>query len=150
MKPSPDMQRLEEILRSSKIAGGGFLGSDRRPLEEILEADAAELVRLGHTRYDIADRMRHISALAERGLGSWVKVDENIEAAVTDTRGKIPCPWPHPGTFSKTVVTAKNMRTGQSIQWSELNIHLIEMHGFFEGHGSPFRLDPAVLAEILF
>ncbi len=150
MKRSPDMQRLEETLRSSKIAGGGFLGSDPRPLEEILDADAAELARLGHTQYELADRMRHISSRAEQGLGSWVAVDEIIEAAVTDTRGLMPCPWPHPGTYSKTVVSARNLRTGKMIQWSELNIHLVEEHGFFEGRGSAFRLEPAELADILF
>ena len=150
MKRSPDMQRLEEMLRSSKLVGGGFLGTDPRPIEEILDADAAELARMGRTKYELADRMRHVSSLAEQGLGSWVTIDESVEAALTDTRGAIPCPWAHSGVYSKTVVSARNIRTGKTIQWSELNIHLIEEHGFFEGRGSPFRLEPAELADILF
>lgn len=144
------MERLEETLGSSGIVAGGFLGTDRRPLEEILESDAAELDRLGYTVYDIADRMRHIKSLAEQGLGSWVKIDDAVEAAVSDTRGILPCPWPHPGLFSKIVVTARNTQTGRTIRWSGLSIHLIDEHGFFEGRGSPFRLEPAELAEMIF
>jgi len=150
MKQSPEMQKLEEAIRASKIVGGGFLGSDRRPLEEILEADASELARLGHTAQDIAARMRRILDQAEKGLGAWVRIDGIVEASVTDTRGEMPCPWPHPGTYSKTVVTARNIRTGKTMQWSALSIHLIEAHGFFEGKGSSFRLEPRDLVDILF
>jgi hypothetical protein len=30
-----------------------------------------------------------------------------------------------------------------------MHIHLIDSHGFYEGKGSPFRLEPAALVEIL-
>jgi hypothetical protein len=36
------------------------------------------------------------------------------------------------------------------VQWSDLSIHLIGAHGFFEGRGSFFRLEPAELVAILF
>ncbi|TFH15788.1 MAG: hypothetical protein E4H02_07150 [Lentisphaerales bacterium] len=150
MKQPPDIQKLEETLNASKISAGGFMGSDRRPLQEILEADASELVRLGHTTSGIADRMRHIMASAERGLGSWVQVDDTIQASATDTRGVLPCPWPHPGTYLKTAVVARNTRTGKTIRWSALSIHLIEEHGFFEGQGSAFRLEPDILVDVIF
>ena len=58
VKRSPEKKRLEEVLRSSRIVAGGFLGSDTRILEEILEADAAEVSQLGTTMEDIAARMR--------------------------------------------------------------------------------------------
>jgi hypothetical protein len=31
-----------------------------------------------------------------------------------------------------------------------LNIHLIKEHGFFEGKGSPFRIEPSVLTKMIF
>jgi hypothetical protein len=47
-------------------------------------------------------------------------------------------------------VTAKNLRTGKTIRWSLLGIHMIEEHGFFEGRGATFRLDPKELVNVVF
>ena len=35
MKQSPGSKKLEEVLRSSKIVAGGFMGMDERSVEEI-------------------------------------------------------------------------------------------------------------------
>lgn len=150
MKPSPDMEALENTLRSSKMVAHGFLGTDQRPLEEIIAADAAALARRGHTTAEVADRMQDITALAKTRLGAWVRLGDTLEAAVNDTRGALPCPWPHPGRFEKTVTTLHDKQTHTSVQWSMLNIHMIRAHGFFEGQGTPFRLDPETLLTLLF
>jgi hypothetical protein len=150
MKRTPHMQKLEETLRASKIVAGGFLGTDERPLEEIIEADGAEVTGLDRSIPEIATRMWEITDLAKRGLETSVEIDEGLEARVIEARGPIPCPWPHPGRFSKTVVMATRTGTGKSVRWTELNIHMIEAHGFFEGRGSGFRIEPADLIEVLF
>jgi len=126
------------------------MGNDGRPLTEIIEADAAELAKLNYTVYDIADRMREITAKARAGLGTTVKIGDELEAEAADARGHVPCPWPHAGRFAKTVVTLRRAGGEKSIQWSELSIHLIEAHGFFEGRGAAFRLDPRELIDMLF
>ena len=150
MKRSPDMEKLEEMLRSSKFVSGGFLGHDERPLEAIIDTDAAALGRLNRTREEIASRMRHITELGKRGLETTVTVEPWLEARVIDARGPIPCPWPHPGVFSKAVIIARRTDTGGSVRWSELNTHMIEAHGFFEGRGSPFRIEPEDLVGVIF
>lgn len=150
MKNAPETAKLEALLRSSKLTSSGFMGNDTRPLAEIIEADAAELAMLNYTVYDIADRMREITAKARGGLGTNVRIDDRLEARATETRGRVPCPWPHAGRFPKTVVTLCRTDSDRSIHWSELSIHLIEAHGFFEGRGAVFRLDPRELAEMLF
>lgn len=150
MKRSPEDQHLEETLRSSKIAAGGFLGHDTRAVDAIIDADIAELDRLGLTPEVLASRMQQITDMARAGLGTTVSVGPCLEASVTEARGRLPCPWPHPGLFRKVVVTVTRTDTGRSVQWSELNIHMIRAHGFFEGRGATFRLEPKALAGILF
>jgi hypothetical protein len=150
MKRSPETQKLEQIMRSSPLAGGGFLGADTRPLEEIMEADAAELAGLCLSREQVARRMADITKQAEQGMGAAVTVGDHLEATATDTRGSLPCPWPHPGRYRKTVITVTRTDTGESLRWSALSVHLIEAHGFFEGRGSPFRLAPRRLASVIF
>lgn len=150
MKNSPEIARLEEILRSSKMVRGGFLGTDRRPLMAIIEADAAELALTDKTREEIAERMRDIMELARAGLETDVTIGERLEAHVFDSRGQLVCPWPGEERFSKTVVEVTRTDTGKTVRWTELNIHMIEQHGFFEGKGSAFRIEPQELVDVIF
>ena len=40
MKESPQTKMLEEMLRSSKFVAGGFMGTDRRSVSEIIDSDS--------------------------------------------------------------------------------------------------------------
>jgi hypothetical protein len=143
------MQRIEELMRSGQLVAGGFLGDDPRPLEEIIEADAAALERMGVDPAAVAERMAELSRIARTGLGSFVKVDDTLEIAADDNRGVLVCPWADGARPFKTVTTARRTDTGQTVQWSDLSTHFIAEHGFFQGHGSAFRLDPRVLVDML-
>jgi hypothetical protein len=69
---------------------------------------------------------------------------------IIEVKGRIPCPWPHAGSYAKRVTTMEDTKTGREILWSDLNIHLIAEHNFFEGRGSPFRIDPQKIIEMIF
>lgn len=150
MKQSPDMQKLEEVLRSSALTVGGFMGSDARSVTEVIEADAAELFRLGVSPKQLGARMTEITAAAEKGLGTWVRIDDVREAAIDEARGQMVCPWPHEAQFRKRVTTVRRTDSGETARWSDLNVHLIAVHGFFEGKGSAFRLNPTLLVRVIF
>jgi hypothetical protein len=150
MKKSPQMQKLEETLRSSKLSAGGFMGSDSRRVAEVVDADAARVAELGLTAERIAVRMQEVTDIAKSGLGNWVEVDDKRQAMVEEAKGAIVCPWPHSGRFAKRVTTVRCVESGEDIRWSDLNIHLIAEHGFFEGKGSAFRIEPEVLVKVIF
>ncbi|MBW8002805.1 MAG: hypothetical protein FVQ80_12415 [Planctomycetes bacterium] len=150
MKQSPQMQKLEEILRQSKLSAHGFLGSDKRNLSEIIDTDIAQVARFNVTPSQIAEKMQQITDTAIKGLGTWVEIDDKRLAKVDEAKGSIVCPWPHPAKFAKRVTTMKIIETGDSQSWSDLNIHLIARHSFFEGKGSDFRIEPEKLIALLF
>ncbi|MBN2019658.1 MAG: hypothetical protein JW749_05475 [Sedimentisphaerales bacterium] len=126
------------------------MGTDTRSIDEIIDADLARLDRLGKTATEIAQKMQQITDAACRGLGEWVKIDDRRQAMVDEAKGIMVCPWPHPGRFCKRLTFVKNVDTGTQIRWSDLNIHLIGEHGFFEGVGSEFRIEPIGLVELIF
>jgi hypothetical protein len=45
------------------------------------------------------------------------------------------------------MVEAVNLKTGKRLRFTVLGWHLIQAHGFFQGKGSPFRIEPVDLNE---
>jgi len=136
-------------MRPGVLTLHGFLGNDSRNLVEILDDDAAEVSRLGTKNSSIAERMQYFRNRGEEGLGEFISIDEDFEVRVETVRGKIPSPFGGPGLYSKTNTTVRNTKLGREVTYTDINIHLIRDHGFFEGKGSPFRQEPRELVEVL-
>jgi hypothetical protein len=149
MKQSHQDDMTQDRMRPGVITRDGLLGTDRRKLRDILDADDAAVRRLGLTHAALVARMRELRDAGARGLGEPVTVPGRFEVRVDSVRGGLPCPFPHEGLYGKEFVDVRNLRTGERVTFTELNIHLIEAHGFYEGVGSPFRQDPATLARVL-
>ncbi len=149
MKQSPQLQKAQENMKPGIITRDGFLGNDTRNLIDILIEDEAEVQRLGVTHRVIAERMINLRDAGMRGLGEFISVSPHFEIRVDTVRGKLPCPFGDPGIFPKTNTTVRNMAIGKEITYTDLNIHMIMAHGFYEGKGSAFRLEPSELVEIL-
>lgn len=150
MKPSPQDKKLDEMLRSSALVAGGFMGSDPRQAAEVIAADAATLQACGVNAAMLARRMSALTAIAQQGLGTWADAEAGLRVMSDDYKGVLVCPWGHVGRYAKRVTVAERPATGQTLTWTDLNVHLIEAHGFFEGHGSAFRIEPEEAVRILF
>ncbi len=150
MKKSPQQKKLEDMLQPSKFSAEGFMGTDTRSVWEIIDADATELEKRGKTCAEVAQRMQELTDIGKPALEEWVEVGAKLKVKVEDHRGAIPCPWPHDVRCVKRITTVVYKPTGRTIRWSDLNIHLIKEHGFFEGRGAAFRLEPRDLIETIF
>jgi hypothetical protein len=149
MKQSPELQKIQEAMRPGRLTKTGFLGSDSRPLADILAEDEATVTRLGLTHAAIATRMAYFREKGEAGLGLAVDVPPHFEVRVDGVRGRLPCPFAHPGLYPKIFCQVHNQKTGETVTYSDLQIHLIGDHGFYEGRGSPYRLEPETLVQVL-
>ena len=149
MKQTVQLRKIQEKMAPGVITRDGFLGSDRRNLVDILIQDEQKVRRLGISHQDLARRMIELREAGLPGLGDHLDVAPHFEVRVDSVRGKLPCPFGDPGMFPKTNTTVHNRATGGELTFTDLHIHLIGAHGFYEGEGSPFRLEPAELAEVL-
>jgi hypothetical protein len=149
MKQSPELKKAQGNMRPGVIIVPGFLGSDRRDLAQILEEDDMAVRRLGLTHGGIAAKMRALRDAGIAGLGEFVDVAPHFRVRVDDVRGRLRCPFEDPGLVSKTNTTVENLCLGRQITYTDLGIHLIEVHGFYQGRGSAFRVEPGDLADIL-
>jgi len=149
MKQTVQLRKIQEKMAPGVITRDGFLGGDTRALVDILTADDAEVLRLGLSHRDIADRMIELRDAGTAGLGEPIGVPPHFEVSVDSVRGKLPCPFGDPGMFQKINTTVRNVRLDRTMVYTDLHIHLIGSHAFYEGKASPFRLEPRDLAEIL-
>ncbi len=149
MKQTVQMREIQRKMGPGIITREGFLGSDNRNLPDILTGDDAAVIRLGLSHRGISGRMAELRDAGAEGLGEFTSVKPSFEVRVDSVRGKLPCPFGDPGVFRKTNITVRNLRLDREITYTDLHIHLISAHGFYEGRGSSFRLEPRELAEVL-
>ena len=153
MKQSFEYKKAMENMQPGVITADGFLGTDHRALVDIIEADEELMTKLGLDFEVLAARMKHLLVAGMKGLGEPITVDNKWLVRTDETRGKLPSPFEEGGIFNKLnaeVEVLENGRpSGKRIIYNELCIHLISRYHFFQGKGSPFRLDPELAKEIL-
>jgi hypothetical protein len=149
VKQSPFLDRVEAEMQ--RIGTGTFLGSDSRRLGEILTDDQDRVHSLGLTHEDVANRLEALGRVARHRLGDSVEVEGRYEIIAHESRGVIPCPWTHPeGLFRKSHFELTDQKSGETLKWTDLSLHLVREHGFYQGLGSPYRLEPRIIKEVLF
>ncbi|MDP7420771.1 MAG: hypothetical protein QGH40_02780 [bacterium] len=149
MKQTVQLDRIQEAMKPGTGSRDGFLGNDRRNLIDILTEDDAAVKRLDLSHEQISARMRFFRDTGFKYECEFVSVEPHFEVAVASFRGRLCCPFNDTRIVRKTNVTVRNLRLGQAITYTDLNIHMIEQHGFYEGKGAVYRLEPKDLAEIL-
>lgn len=149
MKHDPRLQRVLDRMRPGVLSRDGFLGTDPRPLEEILDADRSAIAALGATQEELAAKLQDIFDQAHAALGTPVRIGERLVATHREAMGRIPCPWGGCGTFPKGEVELADTVTGETILLTALGIHMLAAHGFCGGRGSRYRLEPSAAVRLL-
>ena len=141
MKENPIYSKVRQDMQER------FLGSDTRLIAQIIESDEAELRAAGLGADELARAMRRLTEKGMESLGDEVQADGFL-VRVEEYMGQIGCPFKHAVREAKRNTTAVDPR-GRVMTWTDMSIHLIERHGFFQGEGSDYRLEPLELAEFL-
>jgi hypothetical protein len=147
MKMSPEEREIMARMQPGVLSRDGFLGEDRRPLGEILDADRSAALAVGFDQAELATRLGKILAAAMAGLGAPVDVGEDLQATYRESMGRIPCPFGHGQLFPKGEVELRDSRCNETLHFTPLSVHLIAEHGFHQGRGARYRLAPHALAR---
>ncbi|MGE4583551.1 MAG: hypothetical protein AB7C91_02800 [Sphaerochaeta sp.] len=149
MKQTPEYNAIQQQMQKGVITLHGFLGDDKRNLVDIIESDCLTVRKRNRSCKAIAERMEYFKAHGLAGLGEFITVDDTFEVKVESVRGVLPSPFGGKGMYGKINTTVTNKALHRTIIYTDLHIHFIADHGFFEGKGSPFRLEPDDLIDIL-
>jgi hypothetical protein len=135
-------------LKPSTLSSEGFLGSDARPFEEIIADDKRTLDRLGISALRMAAALESVYRRARDNLGAAVDLGSGRRAVFHESMGRIPSPLGG-GLFEKGEAVVTDAQGNELLRITALSIHLVREHGFFQGRGAHFRIDPEKAAEVL-
>jgi len=152
MKMSEELKKAQANMQPGVISVQGFLGSDTRPIVDIIQHDEEAFRLFGLEWEAVGAKLRELLKKGSDGLGEPTTVANRWLIRVDETRGTLPSPW-EDGIFHKVnaevQLLAAGQRVGNPLIYNELCIHLLEKFHFLQGKGSPFRLEPATLKEVL-
>ncbi len=148
MKEHPKDQLLRPDMGPGRLVRDGFLGEDQRSLTEIIDTDAAQLAAAGVRPEEMADALERLTQRGLENPGAPVEAG-SFMVTVEEYLGLIGCPFKDGVRLAKRNTEACNRETGKALRWTDLSIHLIRAHGFFQGRGSPYRLEPVEVAAFL-
>ncbi len=149
MKESPGESELHKRLLASKFSGEGFLGTDDRPLDEIIADDRRAQEQTGVPKDELVAALRDVFSRARDSQEDEINISEGITARYFESRGKIPSPFRGDGVYEKGEVEVTQKETGRTLHITSLGIALIEKHDFYQGIGSYYRMNPTTIVEML-
>ncbi|PNR95742.1 hypothetical protein [Petrotoga sp. 9PWA.NaAc.5.4] len=148
MKMTEELKKAAENMKPGVITAEGFLGEDERTLADIIESDEEKVRVLNINFYEDLKKIKYLLEKGKEAFDEPVTVDNKWLIKVDEARGHLPCPF-EDGIFRKVNLRIRNLKNNEEILLSELSIHLIEKHHFFQGKGSKFRVDPEKLKKVL-
>ncbi len=149
MKHNPADQLIRDRLEAGALSIEGFLGTDDRPIADIIAADTGTVEAESLTVETLGDFLEHLHVTGDGGWESRVPMyDGKISVRSDETLGQIPCPFACGASCHKSIITVKNADGENILIFTPLDAHLISAHGFFEGKGSAYRIEPKELIEL--
>lgn len=148
MKMTHELNIAYHNMMPGKITQEGFLGDDNRKLVDIIAHDEELVAKLNLSYDKLTAKMEYLLTEGLKGLGEFVEVDNTWLVKVDEVRGNLPCPF-EDGIYHKRNIQVKNIKLDKIVNFSDLSIHLIKTHHFFQGKGSFYRLEPHLLKDVL-
>lgn len=165
------IEEIERTMRFPKYFTHGFLGEDES-LNEVIEQDEQTIGGIGVTHEDIASVIERLF-LSDDTFFNGNPVLRMVYIASPLCPWKDFCAFEEPLAVVREVVLVNRLKVDEAfahlnrhqefeigaypelvrkdiiMMFSELHPHLIREHHFFEGHATPYRVDPKRVVRYL-
>jgi hypothetical protein len=127
----------------------GFLGPDERLLD-VLAADNRFVVEeSGLTHQELAGHLLTLAAIGVKvGDDEFRYHGRRFRVRLIYSRGFQPSPF-RDGTKTNVQAVVWNLDNGKEVRFSLLVPEMARRYGFYEGEGTPYRVDPRTVLEAL-
>ncbi|MCC6417329.1 MAG: hypothetical protein IT429_03680 [Gemmataceae bacterium] len=151
---------LEKDMRPGQLSRLGFLGKDESLLDVLAMDNGYVVEQLGLTHQELARHLHVLGAVALRQYRADTKAGrkpagreilyhgKRFKLTAACFRGLITSPF-EDDTKTNCEATVQNVGTGKKLTYSLLIPHMVERYGFYEGKGTPYRVDPRAILDVL-
>ena len=143
--------KLEKAMRPGALSQKGFLGKDERLLDILAEDNRYVVEKCGLTHQELARHLHLVGAIAvKHATTKPVEIayhGKKFRVGAACYRGFQRSPF-EDGTKAHCDVTVTNLASGKELVYSLLVPHMVERYGFYEGKGTPYRVDPGKVLEV--
>ena len=154
------IKALEDDMRPGKSSSAGFLGKDEKLLDVLVKDNEYVVDQLGMSHQELARQLYTLEAIYHK-LNGKINDKEPVRCTYCNRRYEIwvsatrqgtgiggqESPFKD-GTATNAVVKVHNLDNGQKLEYSALVSGMVERYGFYEGKGTPFRVEPKQLVEV--
>ncbi len=139
--------------KSEVGSDAGFLGKVEKLLEVLANDNETVIAKLGLTHQQLAQHLHALGAigtlLESQGKPTeFLYHDRRFRLELEHSRGYQHSPF-HDGTKHSSNATITNLDTQQKLDYALLVPFMIERYGFYEGHGTEYRVDPQEVVSVL-
>jgi hypothetical protein len=144
---------LEEDMRPGAVTGvgssTGFLGKDEGLLDVLAEDNRFVVEEAGRTHQELAEHLLTLAAIGGKvGEGTFLYHGRRFRVELQYSRGFQPSPF-RDGTRTNVEAVVHNQDSGKEIRYSLLVPEMARRYGFYEGRGTPYRVEPRKVLEVL-
>jgi hypothetical protein len=147
MKRNPAEKAIRDRMAPGVLSLDGFLGHDERNLADIVADDLAVLESAGLTAEEAADFLDELHEAADQAFELPRELyGGKVTVEIREGMGRIPCPYGCGYLAHKATIRITSPE--KTLILTPLHSHLIRKHGFFQGKGARFRLEPRDVAAL--
>jgi hypothetical protein len=143
---------LEKDMRPGALSTRGFLGKDEKLLDVLVMDNKYVVDERGLTHQELARHLHLLGAVAlKHGYDKETEIayhGRRFRVWGLTSKGFQDSPF-RDGTKSGSDVTVENVKTGKKLGYSLLVPYMIERYGFYEGKGTPYRVEPSQVLAVL-
>jgi hypothetical protein len=143
--------KLEKSMRPGALSDKGFLGKDERLLDIMAEDNRFVVEKRGLTHQELALHLHIVGGIAvKHGRSDSIDIlyhGKKFRVSARFWKGFQDSPF-EDKTKTSCDVTVENLASGKKIDYSLLVPFMIERYGFYEGKGTPYRVDPGKVLEV--
>jgi len=142
------IDRLEAQMRPGVLSNAGFLGKDES-LTQVLAKDNDAVLGMGLTHQKLADFLFHASEgdYFSSNFKNFEYNGRKFTRHCVVSMGFQESPF-EDGTMGNEEYDIVCLENNLAIRFSTLLPFMIERYGFYEGKGTPYRVEPKKVAEI--
>ncbi len=143
---------LEAEMRPGKLSQKGFLGQDEKLLDILAADNEYVLGTLGLTHQELARHMLVAAAIGKKHKDAKDGVTfryhgRRYRVSLIFAKGYVDSPF-RDDTRTNMVASVENLGNGKTLKYSVLVPQMIERYGFYEGKGTPYRVDPREIIAV--